>query len=353
LSFDSIDTPAVVIDCDIVERNILAFQNYCDRNALELRPHIKTHKLIEFAQFQVSAGAVGINCQKIGEAEVMAAGGIDDILITYNIVGELKLNRLLALSQKLKKLSVSADSMFTVNGLSETFASASNPLEVLVECDTGAGRCGVQSPADAIDLATHIDSMSGLKFGGLMTYPATGGTMNVQEFMSEAKRGIEATGLSCNSVTSGGTPDMWSAAKAPVVTEYRVGTYIYNDRSLVESGVCGWKDCALHILASVVSMPSPGHAIIDAGSKSLTSDLLGLDGYGYIVDYPDIRISGLSEEHGHLEFPVDHPPLRVGQRLRVIPNHACVVSNLVDDVVFVRGGDVEKKVKVDARGQVA
>ncbi|MCW8891749.1 MAG: D-TA family PLP-dependent enzyme, partial [Deltaproteobacteria bacterium] len=182
-------------------------------------------------------------------------------------------------------------------------------------------------------------------------YPAKGGTAAVQEFMSSAERSLRASGVPCPTISSGGSPDMWQAHEAPIVTEYRVGTYIYNDCSLVAGGICGWEDCALSVLTTVVSVPAPGRAIIDAGSKALSSDLLGLDSYGHIVDHPQRHIVKLSEEHGHLEYPVEVKPLQVGQRLRVIPNHACVVSNLFDEVMFVRNGVFEKVVPVAARGR--
>lgn len=350
MNFKTIDTPAVLIDRDIAERNICRFQEYCVKKGLALRPHIKTHKLVELAQLQIAAGAVGINCQKLAEAEVMAACGLDDILITYNIIGTIKLARLFSLAKKVRKLSVTADSAFTLQGLSATFAESPRPLAVLVECDTGGQRCGVQTPAAAVELAKQISAAPGLTFDGLMTYPAKGGTTAVQVFMSTAERSLRACGIPCPTISSGGSPDMWQAHEAPIVTEYRAGTYIYNDRSLVAGGICGLDDCALSVLTTVVSVPAPGRAIIDAGSKAMSSDLLGLDGYGYIFDHPELHIVRLSEEHGHLEYPVGAKPLQVGQRLRVIPNHACVVSNLFDDVMFVRNGAFEKVVPVAARG---
>ena len=349
-NFRDISTPAVLIDRDIVDRNIHRFQDYCAQNNLALRPHIKSHKLVELAQLQVATGAVGINCQKLSEAEVMADHGLDDILVTYNIIGEINLMRLVSLSQKVRKLTVTADSDFTIQGLSSAFADAPTPLEVLVECDTGGGRCGVQTPDEAVVLAKHISVLPGLNFSGLMTYPAKGGTTAVQIFMSNTERSLRAGGLICKTITSGGSPDMWQAHQAPIATEYRVGTYVYNDRSLVMGKTCKWEDCALNVLTTVVSTPTSGRAIIDAGSKVLSSDLMGLQGHGHIVDCPETVIVGLNEEHGILEYPTDIKPLQVGQRLRVIPNHACVVSNLVDEVAFIRDGKLDRIVLVDARG---
>ena len=350
LNCSNLNTPAVLIDRTVVERNIHKFQHYCTQHKINLRPHIKTHKLVELAQLQVAAGAVGINCQKLSEAEVMAANGFDDILITYNILGEVKLTRLVALAKQVNKLTVTADSEVTVQGLAAAFMNATKPLEVLVECDTGGQRCGVQSPEAAVTLAKLISEAPGLVFGGLMTYPAKGGASSVQTFMTQTKKLLQTATLPCKTITSGGSPDMWHAANAPVITEYRVGTYIYNDRSLVARKSCSWEDCALSVLTTVVSVPTPGRAIIDAGSKILGADLMGLDGYGKIVDHPAIKIIGLNEEHGILTYPPANKPLAVGQLLRVIPNHVCVVSNLVNEVTFIRNDKIEKTLRVDARG---
>jgi D-serine deaminase-like pyridoxal phosphate-dependent protein len=346
-----IDTPAFVVDEVIAKRNIKRFQEHCEKQGLALRPHIKTHKTVHFAKVQMDSGAVGITCQKISEAEVMADGGIDDILITYNIIGEAKLQRLRLLADRVKKLSVTADSAAVIKGLNAAFENAENPLTVLIECDTGAGRCGVQSPDEAAELALLIKNARGLKFGGLMTYPAVGGQPNVAKFMRAAVDLLKEKGISCPVVSSGGSPDMWSAKTDGVVTEYRIGTYIYNDRSLVENGSCDWDDCAGHVLATIVSIPAKGRAIIDAGSKVLTSDLLGFSDYGHIVERPDIKIIGLSEEHGTLKFDPEKP-LEIGQKLKIVPNHVCVVSNMFDRIWLRKENGRHEMLTIDARGMV-
>ncbi|HEY1941885.1 MAG TPA: D-TA family PLP-dependent enzyme [Roseiarcus sp.] len=348
---EAISTPAVVVDVDVAERNIARFQGYADSHGLKVRPHIKTHKLPAIAEMQLRAGAIGITCQKVSEAEAMAAGSdaIRDILLTYNIVGDDKLRALRALAGRVK-LAVVADSATVIDGLSAAFASAS-PLTVLVECNVGADRCGVGTPEEAGELARRIAAAPGLAFGGLMTYPPVGGAAKVQAFMTAAKGLIEASGLAVPCITSGGTPDMMRAHEAPVTTEYRPGTYVYNDRSLVARGVCGWDDCALTVLATVVSTPAPNRAIIDAGSKTLTSDLLGLTGHGHVLGRPDLVIDQLSEEHGRLIATERPTGLRVGDRLRIVPNHACVVTNMVDAVHVVRGGETAVW-PVAARGKI-
>lgn len=346
-----VDTPAVLVDLDRVERNLTRFQAYCDRHGIANRPHIKTHKVVEFARRQVELGAVGICCQKLGEAEVMASAGLGDILVPFNLLGPAKLGRARALAERIA-LQVSADDPKVVDGLAEAFASAPRPLPVLVECDTGAERCGVQTPEAARDLACRIDRARGLRFAGLMTYPAKGAPARAAAFLAEAKALIEAEGLAVAKVSSGGTPDMWRVHEHPVVTEYRVGTYIYNDLMEVACRAATLDDCALTVLTTVVSRPTSDRAILDAGSKSLTSDLNGQTGHGRIVEYPEAVIYALSEEHGHVDLSACSARPAIGEKVRVIPNHACPVSNLFDRIVTVRGDQVEGSLAVAARGRV-
>lgn len=346
-----VDTPAVLVDLDRVERNLTRFQAYCDRHGIANRPHVKTHKVVEFARRQVELGAVGICCQKLGEAEVMASAGFGDILVPFNLLGPAKLGRARALAERIA-LQVSADDPTVVDGLAEAFASAPRPLPVLVECDTGAKRCGVQTPEAARDLARRIDRARGLRFAGLMTYPAKGAPARAAAFLAEAKALIEAEGLAVGKVSSGGTPDMWRVHEYPVVTEYRVGTYIYNDLMEVACGAATLDDCALTVLTTVVSRPTSDRAILDAGSKSLTSDLNGQTGHGRIVEYPEAVIYALSEEHGHVDLSACSARPAIGEKVRVIPNHACPVSNLFDRIVTVRGERVDGSLAVAARGRV-
>ncbi|HEV7322879.1 MAG TPA: D-TA family PLP-dependent enzyme [Ensifer sp.] len=347
-----IETPAVLVDLEIAKRNIERFQAYADKHGIRVRPHIKTHKLPQMAELQLEAGAVGITCQKVTEAEAMVEGSdrIKDVLITYNILGEAKMVRLERLNARVQ-LAVVADSEAVVDGLAGYFAGKGKPLRVFVECNTGADRCGVGTPVAAARLARRIADAKGLVFAGLMTYPPVNGEAKVQAFMSEAKQRIEADGLAVTAITSGGTPSMMHAAGAPVASEYRPGTYIYNDRSLVSRDVATWDDCALTVLATVVSVPSDNRAIIDAGSKVLTSDLLGMIGYGHVLGRDDIRIDQLSEEHGRLvtDGPIG---LKVGDQLRIVPNHACVVTNMVDAIHIVEGGKLKDVWPVAARGHV-
>jgi len=350
-NIDKIDTPAFIVDEAIVRNNINAMQKHCEAAGLKFRPHIKTHKSVRFAKLQLEAGATGINCQKIGEAQVMVDAGCDDVLITFNIIGSSKLERLKHLQQRTRKLTVTADSLFVIEGLATAFRNAERPLGVLIECDTGGGRCGVQTPQDAVHLARAVSESAGLYFAGLMTYPAPGTGDNATRFMLEASTQLKACGLNDFDVSTGGTPDMWLSSSQGVFTEYRAGTYIYNDRSLIERGTCQEADCAGVVLTTVVSMPTPERAVIDAGSKTLSSDLLGLHGYGYVVDHPTAEIVGLSEEHGTLR--VNHnAELSIGDRIRIIPNHVCVVSNLFDSVWLKELSGNYVPLPIDARGLV-
>jgi D-serine deaminase-like pyridoxal phosphate-dependent protein len=346
-----LETPCVVIDVARVEANLARVQAHARANNYALRPHIKTHKLPRFAKRQLELGAVGITAQKLGEAEVMADAGLSDIFVPYNIVGASKLARLAALNDRIT-LSVTADSPDTVSGYAATFLGRGKPLTILIECDTGGGRCGVQTPAQALALARHIAMSPGLRFGGLMTYPARGKFVEADRWLADAKALIEEASIEVPRITSGNSPDIWHTGDS-VVTERRPGTYIYFDRSQVAFGVASFGDCALTVLTTVVSRPTATRAVIDAGSKALSSDTLGLTGFGVIQGHEAIAVASLSEEHGVIELPEASDWPRVGDRIRIIPNHACVVSNLFDVVNLVGPDDDVETVAVAARGRVA
>ncbi|MGB9752507.1 D-TA family PLP-dependent enzyme [Roseiflexus castenholzii] len=348
MRIDDLDTPAVVIDLDRLEANIARFQAYLDRHGIANRPHIKTHKIPQIAQMQIAAGAVGITCQKLGEAEVMADAGITDIFLPYNILGAAKLERLVTLARRVQ-VSVTADSPDVVTGLGAAMSGAGLELPVLVECDTGMGRCGVQNPAEAAELAFQIARTPGLRFGGLMTYPSSPA---IGPFMREAVRLLRERGLPVERVSGGGTAGMWHAHEHPEVTEYRAGMYVYGDRYTLRAGALRLEECAMSVLTTVVSRPTPDRGVIDGGSKTFSSDLLGLEGYGLILEYPEARIVNLSEEHGVVDFSQCAQKPAIGERVRVLPNHCCVVSNLFDELIGARRGEVETIWRVAARGTV-
>ncbi len=351
LRIEDLETPVPIIDVDVVERNVLRWQARCDAIGIANRPHIKTHKLVELAQYQLAQGAKGITVQKLGEAEVMADAGISDMLLTFNAVGRKKIDRLAALARR-SLISVVADNHEMLDGLTAAGIAAGRDIAVLVECDTGAGRNGVQSAEAALTLAQAIDSSKGIRLGGLMTYPGAGQRMQADSFLGEAKLLCEGSGLAVEAITSGGSPDMWKDDGLAALTEYRAGTYVYFDRSLVARGTCSFEDCALTVLATVVSRPTSERAIIDAGTKSLTSDLLGLDGYGVAHDLGDAKVYAANEEHGYLDTSHLTQKPAVGDLVRITPNHVCPVTNLFNEVIFVQGKTVLGAARVDARGLV-
>jgi D-serine deaminase-like pyridoxal phosphate-dependent protein len=346
MRIDELDTPFVAIDLDVVEKNIRTTQEYFDRHGIRFRPHIKTHKLPIIAHQQVAAGAKGITCQKLGEAEVMAAAGIDDLFIAYNIIGEAKLDRLMRLARQVT-MSVAADSDYTVGGLSRAAARDGCEVRVVVEMDTGGSRAGVQTPEEAVALARLIDTLPGITFWGLMTYPTRAESAPIFE---ETVRALKRTGLEPQVVSGGSSGGRFRVHEMPVITEHRAGTYVYNDRSMVASGAATWEECAMRVVTTVVSRPTADRAILDAGSKTLTNDPTPAGGYGYFPEYPDAVTSGQSEEHGHVDVSRCARKPEIGERVQVIPNHACGTTNLHNEVVAHRQGRVEAIWPVAARG---
>src|SRR3979411_927494 len=279
-------TPAAVIDMDRVERNIARIQAACDAAGVANRPNSKPQKSPSPAKLQIAAGAKGITCQKIGEAEVMADAGIEDILISYNLIGDEKMARLGALQAR-ANMTVAADNSVVIAGLPQAAAASGRPLSVVVECDTGRKRAGVENPAEAIALAREIAASKGLTFAGFMLYPTENGWTEAQKFFDEALAGVRALGLEATMVSTGGTPNLKNVGKLRGATQHRPGTYIYNDRLQAGASVSTWDDCALNIYSTVVSRAGPDRGILDAGSKTLTSDTGGgVHGPGLVLEHP-------------------------------------------------------------------
>jgi D-serine deaminase-like pyridoxal phosphate-dependent protein len=345
-----LDSPSVTVDLDIMEANLRRVQAHLSKHGIGNRPHIKTHKIPALGKMQMQAGAMGITCQKLGEVEVFADAGVaDDILLTYNIVGWLKTERLIELNRRIRKLTVVFDNEVVARGISEAAKRHGDTVRFLVECDTGFGRNGVQSPQAAFDLARTAMKLPGLQFEGLMNFPNREKT---GAFFAEALSLFKQAGIKVPVVSGGGTPALYTAQDLPMLTEHRAGTYLYNDVMMVESKAATWDDCAMRVRATVVSRPTDGRAIIDAGTKVLTSDQYFVKGYGHVLEYPDAAVSALSEEHGTLDLSASKDKPAVGDIVHVVPNHCCVVSNMVDQVFGVRGGKVEVVWPVAARGTV-
>jgi D-serine deaminase-like pyridoxal phosphate-dependent protein len=346
-------TPAVVIDLDRVERNIARVQKLCDAAGVANRPHTKTHKSPVLAKMQAAAGAKGIVCQKLGEAEVMVEGGLDDILISYNLLGAGKMGRL---GQLLKRatITVAADSPTTIAGLPTAAEIAGRPLGVVIECDTGRKRAGVETAKEAIDLARLIKESPDLRFEGFLFYPTEQSWPQTQRFFDEALKGVRALGLEPRIVSTGGTPNLPNMGRLGGATEHRAGTYIFNDRMMMACGAAAPDDCALSVFATVVSRAAPERGILDSGSKTLTADTGALnDGFGLILEYPQAKIHAFAEEHGFLDLARSNARPKVGEIVRVVPNHVCVVVNMVDRLIAVRGDKIVDVLPVAARGRLA
>ncbi len=348
---EELDTPAVTVDLAVMEGNIRRMQAYCDAHGLRFRPHIKTHKIPALGRLQLEAGACGITCQKLGEAEVFAEAGCDDIFVPYNIIGTAKLGRLTALARR-ARVSVAVDSAPVARGISEAASAAGVELPLLIECDTGAGRTGVQSPGEALELARAIDRLPGVRFGGLMTFPTNMETTPL--FLREALALLAGAGLEAGTVSGGGTPQSWRVHEVPEINEHRAGTYIYNDSNTVAAGTAGLDECAMRVLMTVVSRPTADRAILDGGSKTLSADRLlwKEPSYGTVLEYPEAAIYAYSEEHANVDLSRCERRPAVGERVTVIPNHCCTVSNLHDEILGVRDGHVETAWRVRARGLV-
>ncbi len=346
-----LDTPAVTVALDIMEENIRRVQAHLDRYGIANRPHIKTHKIPEIGRRQLAGGAIGITCQKLGEVEVFADAGVaPDVLLTYNIVGPQKTDRLMALARRVGRLTVVLDNEPVARGLSEAGARHGTDVRFLVECDTGFGRNGVQTPEAALDLARAAMRLPRMDFQGLMTFPNRDPDSRL--FFERALELFKQAGIPVPVVSGGGTPALSTIPSFPMLTEHRAGTCVYNDAMVVAFGTATWDDCALRVRTTVVSRPTGARAILDAGTKVLTSDQYGMKGYGHVLEYPEAVIAGLSEEHGTVDLSACRERPQVGEVVHVVPNHCCVVSNMVDEVYGVRRDRVEAVWRVAARGTV-
>ena len=360
-ALEDLPTPSVLVDLDVLERNIARMQENANRAGVKLRPHAKTHKSGDISRMQLAAGARGLTLAKTSEAEVFADLGIDDVFLAYPVVGADKARRLLALSDRMR-LSVGTDSVAGAQSLGEAFRDAGRWLRVLLKIDSGFRRVGV-FPEDAVASARRIADLPGIELAGVFTHGGHGYSGRTREevarigseesrIVGETAEALRSAGLPVAEVSLGSTPTAASAMTGRGVTECRPGTYVFNDRSQVALGTCGEGDCAMTVLATVVSVPAPDRAVIDAGSKTLSSDPRRpeADGYGIVVGR-QTRVVRVSEEHGVLAVAPGET-FRVGERVHVLPNHACAVTNLHDQLVAVRTGRVEGRFPVHARGRV-
>jgi D-serine deaminase-like pyridoxal phosphate-dependent protein len=363
-SIYDLDTPATLIDLDRLENNIREWQGHADKCGVKFRCHIKTHKIPEIARMQIAAGARGIVCAKVSEAEPFAAAGIEDICIAYPVVGEMKWKRVAALSGRVRSLTVNCDSVEAARGLSKAAAEAGATVHVQIDIDSGLHRGGV--PADdatAIErLASEINSLPGLHFSGITTYrsgsfpgapgPKEAGRAEGQLLVGVADR-LRAKGTEVGEVTAGSTPTGKWVAEIPGVTEIRAGNYVFNDLMQLDHDIASEDQISLSVLCTVASTNGAGRVTIDGGTKTFSGDAGGI-GTGRaapasIARAVDRRIfvERLNEEHGMART---EEPVKLGEKIRFYPYHACTCANLNDEIIGYRGDRVEVVWPVRARG---
>jgi D-serine deaminase-like pyridoxal phosphate-dependent protein len=358
-----VETPALIVDLDRLERNIARAAAYADAHSLRMVPHTKTHKTPEIGRLQLAAGAAGLTVAKTTEAEAMLAAEPPFLLVAYPVLGEAKLRRLMTVARR-TRVAVSLDSREAAEQLSAAASAASVSVGVRVEAEMGMMRCGLPVGDGLFDLARLVDRLPGLELEGAQFYPGQlwpldadidGQLAAISASVAAIRAGFDRAGLPLRVVSGGTSPTLWRSHEVAGMNEIRPGTYVFNDRTQVASGGFGWDDCAATVLVTVVSTPRPGFALVDGGSKSFSSDMAAHapeGGHGRVVEAPGCRLIKLNEEHGHLDTSQSERPIRIGDRLRVIPNHVCVAVNLHEKIVAVRGEEVEQVWTVAGRGKL-
>ena len=360
--FDGPPTPAIVIDAAALRRNVERMARYAKEHNLRLRPHTKTHKSLAVARMQMEQGAVGLTVAKVGEAEVMAAAA-GDLLMAYPAVDPARCGALARLAE-LITVRVGIDSTEAVDALAAAARSTYGEIGILVDLDVGLHRTGVQTPEAALALARHVEKTAGVRLDGIMFYPGhVGGPSPKQEqLLREVDAKLAETiglwrrsGLEATIVSGGSTPTAMQSHLVKPTTEIRPGTYVFHDVNGLRGGFATIDDCAARVVATVVSTAVPGQFVVDAGSKTLTSDRCGPapdSGHGMVVEYPEARIAKLTEEHGQVDATGCARLPKVGERVTIIPNHVCPCVNLQDRIWWVEPGERPHPVPVDARGKV-
>ncbi|HJU91211.1 MAG TPA: alanine racemase [Gemmatimonadaceae bacterium] len=356
-----LETPAALVDLDRLAQNLDRMAAYTALHGLTLRPHVKTHKSPRIAAEQLRLGAKGLTCATPREAEVMS-DVTDDILVAYPPVGGPRAMRLMSLPDS-TRLTVALDSAAAVEQLALAARAAEREVSVLVEVDVGMQRMGLARPADVVGLARLVRDREPLRYAGIAFYPG-----HIRQHVSEQDAELERLTSDLSAliaeldraqctpwiVSGGSTPAAWRMHEVARVNEVRPGTYVYNDRTTAEIGACAWTDCAFTVLATVVSTAVPGQAVIDAGSKALGREpLRGAEGEGFgaLIERPDVVVTRMSEEHGILDLSRSVWKPDVGEQVRIVPNHVCVVVHLNDVMHGVRGDIVETTWPVEARGR--
>jgi len=357
---DEVDTPALVIELDAFERNLKALARAVEGRRVRVRAHAKTHKCPQIALRQIAAGAVGVCCQKVSEAEAMVDGGVGDVLVSNEIVGARKLERLAALARR-ARIGVCADDAGNVRALSEAAQRAGATLEVYVEVDVGARRCGVAPGAPALALAREVAALPGLRFAGLQAYHGAAQHLRAMAERRDAiaraaaaanqtRRLLESEGLACPTVTGAGSGSFAFEIESGAFDEIQPGSYVFMDADYARNE---WAaplprfEHALFVLATVMSRPAPERAVLDAGLKALALD----SGMPIVWERPGLRYTRASDEHGVIEIEAGAPPA-LGERLLLVPGHCDPTVNLYDWYVCVRSGVVEEVWPIAARGAV-
>jgi D-serine deaminase-like pyridoxal phosphate-dependent protein len=361
----AVDTPSVLVDLDILDRNVRRMADFAAEHRVNLRPHAKSHKTTAIAHRQVDAGAVGLTVAKLDEAEAFLRAGFDDLLIANQVIGAIKWRRLAEL-QAHGTVAVGVDSFEGARGIAEAARAAATTVPVLIEVDTGLHRAGVLPGEPSLALARQIAALDGLNLRGVFThaghaYAATSphdvqriGQDEGELLVLTAER-LRACGIDCPVVSVGSTPTAMIAGAIPGVTEMRRGNYVFYDRMQVGLGSAQRADCALTVLTTVISRPSADRAVIDAGSKTFALDrgAHGLDALlGFGEDHQfGLVLDRLSEEHGVILLdPIHDTLVQVGDRLRILPNHACTTANLAEALYGVRAGHLVEVLPVLVRG---
>lgn len=362
MHISDLDTPALLIDMDVMERNLTRVSEYASQHNFRLRPHTKTHKIPALARKQLHLGAVGLTVAKVGEAEVMLDAEPDDLLIAYPVIGAAKLQRLMNVAEH-TRVTVALDSHEAVSQLSMAATQFGRTIGVLVEMDVGLGRVGVEPGEAILDMARAIEQCPGLTFEGLTFYPghiknmdhtATAALQTVSEVVHGAVHLLESNGFEIRVVSGGSTPTLFRSHEISRMNEIRPGTYIFNDRNTVAVGGCSLADCAATILTTVVSTAVRDQIIIDGGSKTFSSDRAasGEATFGVICEAPEARFVKMNEEHGFVDVRHAGRDFKIGDRVHVLPNHVCVAMNLHEQVYGVRGDRVEQVWRVEGRGKL-
>lgn len=360
-SLDELFTPCAVVDLDRMNANLDKMASYTAQHRLSLWPHSKTHKTPELAREQLRRGARGVTVATLHEAEVMSSV-TTNILLAYPAVGLPKLQRLIPLAEKVN-LTVAVDSLDVLEGLQRSLEGTPASVNVLVEIDAGMHRVGAITPANALAIARRLEDSRTTRYAGVLFYPG-----HIRQHVEEQNHDIAATRALINEflsefiaaghvperVSGGSTPTAYASHDFNGVTEIRPGTYIFNDRTTAALGACEWSECAYSILATVVSTTVPKQAVVDAGSKAVfKEELRGVpsgEGFGALLDRPDIILKSMSEEHGILDLSATDWRPRVGERVRIVPNHVCVSVNLHERLWMQHGGEIQGSYEVAARG---